>query len=136
MSVKQEHWVEAIYDETFPASNPADGQSHWGAIGWVNVWGFREGSEGNWTYYACADGRILGIRIADMIVKCKDKKIYDDYIKAASYSTSEFLQQALNDSRINVKRGNNVKIKFVFRWGDEDKSFNISGKGDLLGEEK
>ena len=71
-----------------------------------------------------------------MIVKCKSKEIYDEYIKAASFSTSEFLHKALADSRLNVKRGNDVEIKFVFRWGDEDKSFNVSGKGDLLGEEK
>lgn len=132
MSVKQEHWVEKLYDETFPVSN----QNHWGAVGWTNVWGFREGCEGNWIYYACADGRILGIRVADMIVKCKSKEIYDKYIEAAKYSTSEFLHKALEDSRLNVKRGNDVEIKFVFRWGDEDKSFNINGKGDLLGEEK
>jgi len=71
-----------------------------------------------------------------MIVKCKNKAIYDEYIKAASFSTSEFLHKALIDSRISVKRGNDVGIKFVFRWGDDDKSFNINGKGDLFAEEK
>ena len=71
-----------------------------------------------------------------VIVKCKNKEIYDEYIKAASFSTSEFLHKALIDSRINVKRGNEVGIKFVFRWGKEDKSFNINGTGDLLGEEQ
>jgi len=71
-----------------------------------------------------------------MIVKCKSKEIYDKYIEAAKYSTSEFLHKALEDSRLNVKRGNNVEVKFVFRWGKEDKSFNIDGKGDLYAEEK
>ena len=54
-SSEETHWVEPIYDATLPGHKS-------GAGGWVNVWGFREGCEGNWTYWVGYDYRWMGIR--------------------------------------------------------------------------
>ena len=104
---------------------------------WGNLHGFEERNEqGGWTYWLGLDSRCWGIRISDMIIKCKDRATYDKYIEIAKWGGSDLLHAAENDSNLNFARGNNVEIKFFFKWGDEEKTFNVRLAGDFYAEEK
>ena len=119
----EEHWVNHIYDESkiYPS----------GHVQWVNVHGFDEGPGA--VYWVGFDSRYMGIRIADYVIKCKNKSTYDEYVNAY---VEDVLQKMLNDSRLSVLSGDDVGTEFIFRWGDEDKSFNVRLSGDRLAVEK
>ena len=125
-SVEQQHWVNHIYDET--VSWPNKGMM------WMNLHGFEEGI--GTTYWVGMDFRSFGIRVADYIVKCKTKSVYDEYIKAACRNPDKVLYKMREDSRLNYKYGDDVNIEFVFRWCDEDKSFDVHLSTDSFAEEK
>lgn len=128
-SVEQIHWVNHIHDETVSVGGS------WGTAQWANLHGFDEGP--GVTYWVGLDCRCWGIRMADYVIKCKNKATYDRYIEIATRKgASDFLHAALNDSALNARRGGDVEIEFVFKWGDEDKSFNVRLAGDLFAEEK
>lgn len=129
-STTQEHWVNHIYDETVGIGG------QWGTMQWGNLHGFEEGSGDNKIYWLGLDSRCWGIRISDMIIKCKNKATYDKYIEVAKWGGSELLHKAEADGNLQLTRGNNVEIKFVFKWGDDDKSFNVRLAGDFYAEEK
>lgn len=126
-SREEVHWVNHTHDEFCPPPSPA--------IAWANLHGFDEGP--GVTYWVGLDCRNFGIRSVDYVIKCKTKAMYDKYIGIAGRDgSSAFLQAALHDSALNVRRGDDVNVEFVFKWADDDKSFNVRLSGDLYGEEK
>ena len=125
-STEQEHWVNHIHDETISWPNKG--------MMWMNLHGFDEGPGA--TYWVGMDFRSFGIRVADYIVKCKSKSVYDEYIRAATRDPEKVLYKMREDSRLNYKYGNDVNIEFVFRWGDEDKTFDVHLGTDSFAEEK
>ena len=128
-SVVQTHWVNHILDETVSVGGS------WGTAQWANLHGFDEGPGA--VYWVGLDCRCWGIRMADYLIKCKNKATYDRYVEIAKRKgASDFLHAALYDSALNVRRGGDVEVEFVFRWGDSDKSFNVRLAGDLYAEEK
>lgn len=122
----EEHWVNHICDEFIPPPSPA--------VQWYNLHGFDEGP--GVVYWVGLDCRNFGIRSADYVIKCKTKAMYDKYVKVAIDGGSAFLQKALHDDGLNLRRGGDVGVNFIFRWGDEDKSFNVRLPGDFYAEEK
>ena len=125
-STEQVHWVNHTYDETVTWPN--------GALMWANVHGFDEGP--GQVYWVGVDVRSFGIRCADYLVKCKSKAVYDDYIDCATRNTTKFLYKMREDSRVNCINGADVNIEFVFRWGGEEKCFDVHLSGDQFAEEK
>ena len=128
-STEQEHWVNHIHDETVSVGG------NWGTVQWANLHGFDEGP--GVTYWVGLDCRCWGIRAADYVIKCKTRQMYDKYIDIAVHKgASDFLQAALNDSALNVRRGGDVETEFIFKWGGDEKTFNVRLPGDLYAEEK
>lgn len=128
-SREETHWVNHIHDETVSVGG------NWGTIQWANLHGFDEGP--GVTYYVGLDCRCWGIRIADYVIKCKNKATYDKYIDIAKRKgASDFLQAALNDPALGTWRGGDVGVEFVFRWGGEEKTFNVRLAGDMYSEER
>lgn len=125
-SSEQTHWVNHIFDETVTWPNSA--------MMWMNVHGFDEGP--GQTYWVGLDGRSFGIRIADYVIKCKTKALYDEYIHAATHDPTKVLYKMREDSRLNYKYGDDVNIDFMFRWSDEDKHFDVHLGTDSYAEEK
>ena len=124
-STEETHWVNHICDETVTWPNKA--------LMWCNVHGFDEGP-GN-TYWIGMDIRSFGIRVADYLIKCKDKSTYDKWIDKAKYDTEHVLQAMKDAPELKTIPGGDVNIKFIFRWGDEDKSFNLHVFGDWYAEQ-
>ncbi len=122
-SREEEHWVNHIYDETklWP-----DGHVHW-----CNVHGFDEGPGS--IYWVGFDFRYMGVRIEDYVIRCKNKATYDEYVNAY---VEDVLKKLRSDSRLNVHDGDNVEVEFVFKWADNDKSFNVRFASDKYAEEK
>ena len=116
-SQEQEHWVNHIYDETTFWPNSAGM--------WANVHGFQEGGPGNWVYWVGFDVRTIGIRTADYVIRCKNKSTYDEYIHEAFRNPTGLLYKMRKDSRLNYSYGSDVNVEFIFRWGDDDKSFDV-----------
>lgn len=128
----QEHWVEHICDEYVNADQKSVG-------GYANLHGFKEG---NGTYWVGVDIRWCGIRITDVVIKCKTKALYDYYINLVMHGDTfhsgvNLIAQAVReDSRLWCRDGDEVDTEFTFRWGDEDKSFDVHLGGDRYAEEK
>lgn len=125
-STEQTHWVNHIYDETITWPNKG--------LMWMNLHGFDEGPGA--TYWVGMDIRSFGIRVADYIVRCKNKATYDEYINAAARDPEKVLYKMREDSRLNYRYGSDVNIEFKFRWSDDDKSFNVHLGTDSYAEEK
>ena len=125
-STEEVHWVNHIFDETVTWPNSA--------MMWINVHGFDEGP--GQTYWVGLDGRSFGIRIADYIVKCKDKAVYDEYISFAKSNPTKFLYKMREDSRMNYRYGDDVNIEFIFKWGGEEKTFDVHLSTDSYAEQK
>lgn len=127
-SVEQTHWVDHIHDYT----------SFWPncAAMYANVHGFEEGEGDNKVYWLGIDIRCFFARTADYLIKFKSASLYDEYETAADRGANEILHKMLYDSRLNVRRGGDVNIDFMFRWGDENKHFDVHCAGDAFGEEK
>ena len=121
-SSEQVHWVNHIYDETkfWPNS----------AAMYANVHGFEEAGG---TYWVGVDIRSFFIRTADYVIKCKNKSTYDEYI---NMYVEDMLHKMRNDPRLNYQRGDSVNTEFIFKWGSEDKSFNVHLGIDSYAEEK
>ena len=122
-SVDQEHWVYHTYDQTkfWPNS----------AAMWANVHGFEEGP--GQVYWVGVDVRSFGIRVADFVIKCKNKATADEYLNMPAENVQTVMKY---DSRLNYRDGDDVEIKFIFKWSDEDKSFNVRFGTDAYAEEK
>lgn len=125
-SVQQTHWVNHIYDETVFWPNKA--------AMWCNVHGFDEGPGS--TYWVGLDFRSFGLRVADYIIKCKNKSTYDKWINIASHDIENILSIMKYASELNVTNGDDVNIEYIFRWGEEEKSFNLHLEVDWYAEEK
>lgn len=116
-SAEQVHWVHHIYDETTFWPNSAGM--------WANVHGFQEGGPDNWVYWVGFDVRTIGIRTADYVIRCTNKATYDEYIREAFNNPTGLLHKMRNDSRLNYNYGSDVNVEFIFKWGDDDKSFDV-----------
>ena len=125
-SVEQTHWINHIYDETVTWPNKA--------LMWCNVHGFDEGPGS--IYWVGMDIRSFGIRVADYIIKCKNKSTYDKWIDKASRDTEHVLSAMKSAQELNLINGDDVSIEFIFRWGDEEKTFDVHLWGDWYAEEK
>ncbi len=125
-SVEETHWVNHIYDETVSWPNKA--------LMWCNVHGFDEGP--GQTYWIGLDLRSFGIRCADYIIKCKNKETYDKWINKAARDTEHILSAMKSASELNLIDGRDVNIEYIFRWGDDEKTFNLHVFGDWYAEEK
>ena len=124
-STEQVHWINHIYDETVTWPNKA--------LMWCNVHGFDEGPGA--TYWVGMDIRSFGIRAADYIVKCKNKSTYDKWIDKASNDMEHVLSALKSDPELRVINGDDVNVEFIFRWGDEEKTFNVHLGVDWYAEE-
>ena len=122
-SSKQEHWVNHIYDET----------KFWPNTGgmWANVHGFDEGP--GQTYWIGVDIRSFFIRCADYVIKCKNRSTYEEYVNMCA---EDVLHKMRSDPRLNYKYGNDVNVEFNFRWGGDNKSFDVHLATDSYAEEK
>ena len=122
-SSEQEHWVNHIYDES----------KFWPNTGgmYANVHGFDEGP--GQVYWVGVDIRSFFIRCADYVIKCKNKSTYDHYINMC---VEDILHAIRNDPRLNYHYGNDVNVDFMFKWGDNDKHFNVHLATDSYAEEK
>lgn len=133
-SVPQIHWVNHIHDQTVSWPN--------GALMWANVHGFEENSdssrdgENGWVYWVGIDTRSFGIRVADYLVRCKDKRTYNEYLTKALTDTTKFLYKMREDSRMNCRHGDDVNVEFIFRWGGESKTFDVHLGTDSYAEQK
>lgn len=124
-STEQTHWVNHLYDETIFWPNKA--------AMWCNAHGFDEGGT---VYWIGLDFRSFGIRTADYLIKCKNKATYDKYIHKASHDIENILSMMKSDPDLNVTNGDNVNIEYIFRWGSDDKSFDLRLGWDWYAEEK
>lgn len=122
-SSEQTHWVNHIYDQT----------KCWPNTGgmYANVHGFDEGPGS--VYWVGVDMRAFFIRCADYVIKCKNKSTYDEYVNMRA---EEVLTVMRHDPRLVCHDGDDVNIDFMFRWGDEDKHFDVHLDGDFYAEEK
>lgn len=121
-----EHWINHIHDETVTWPNSA--------LMWANVHGFDEGP--GQTYWLGIDIRSFGIRCADYVLKFKSKALYDEFLNAAINSTESFLYKMRGDSRMNYTNGSDMDVEYVFKWGDEEKTFHVHLGVDSYAEEK
>jgi len=129
-STEQTHWVNHIYDES----------KFWPITGdmWANVHGFEEGGEGNLVYWIGVDIRSFSLRSTDYIkfshvIRCKNKSTYDEYVNMC---IEDMLGKMRRDSRLDVRKGSDVNVEFIFKWVDEEKSFNVRFATDDYAEEK
>ena len=125
-SEEQTHWVNHIYDETVVWPNKA--------MMWANLHGFDEGP--GTTYWIGFDIRTFGIRSADYLIKCRTKAMYDYFINKASRDPESLLSEMKSNINMNTINGSDVDVEYIFRWGDEDKSFHIHLNWDWYSEEK
>ena len=125
-SVVQTHWVNHIFDETVTWPNKA--------LMWCNVHGFDEGPGG--TYWVGLDIRSFGIRSADYLIKCRNKSTYEKWISKATRDMEGILSAMKSDPTLNLMTGDDVNIEYVFRWGGEEKSFDLHLGWDWYAEEK
>lgn len=122
-SREETHWVNHTYDQTKFWPNQA--------MMWANVHGFDEGP--GQTYWVGVDVRSFGIRAADFVIKCKNRSTAEEYLNMPAESVQTVMKY---DPRLTCRDGDDVEVEFIFRWGDEDKSFNVRFGTDYYGEEK
>lgn len=127
-SREEEHWVDHIFDTTFPGHKAGPG-------GWCNVHGFAEHAGDKLIYWIGFDNRSFGFRVQDELVKCKTYEMYKKYL-AYGPKNWEVHNAIRDDPALYSYSGNNVNINFIFKWVDGEKSFNIAYSLDLFGEEK
>ena len=125
-SSRQEHWVNHIYDETVSWPNAA--------LMWANDHGFDEGP--GQTYWLGIDIRSFGIRCADYVLKFRRKSLYDEYREAAFRDPTKVLYKMRDDYRLSCRHGDDVNVEFAFRWGNEEKTFDVRLGTDSYAEER
>ncbi len=125
-STEWTHWVNHIYDQTVTWPNKA--------LMWCNIHGFDEGPGD--TYWIGLDIRSFGIRSADYLIKCKNKATYDKYINKASRDMESILSAMKSDPNLKLTTGDDINIEYIFRWGGEEKSFDMRLGWDWYVEEK
>ena len=130
-SSTKEYWVNHTYDETIHFKEAAGG--------WCNVHGFAcadQSCPDGYRRWVGLDYRWLGIRMQDVVIECKTQRVYDKWIHEAHYDTHSVINEVLFDSELFGNQGDNVNIECVFKWGDEDKSFDVHLSGDRYAIEK
>ena len=125
-SVDETHWVNHICDETVTWPNKA--------LMWCNVHGFDEGP--GQTYWIGMDIRSFGFRACDYIIKCKNKATYDKWLDKALHDTENVLSAMKSADELRLINGDDINVEYIFRWGDEEKTFNLHLAVDWYAEEK
>ena len=92
---------------------------------WNNVWGFKDNC-GYW--YACVDMRCFGIRVQDIVVKCKNEETYKLYLKLCE--SSAIINAVFHDPRLTAKEGDDVNVNFRFHHDGDTKEFDIHCSSD------
>ena len=128
-SVEQVHWVNHICDDYVNASQKAVGM-------YANLHGFEEMTDSGWVYWVGIDTRFLGIRTADFVIKCKNKSTYDYWIKKTRQNLDSIPQALHKYDNLWCRNGDDVNIDFMFRWGGEEKHFNVRFATDRYAEER
>lgn len=128
-SSEQTHWVNHICDDYVNASQKAVGM-------YANLHGFEEATSDGWIYWVGIDVRFLGIRTADFVIRCKNRSTYDYWIEKTRKDLDSIPQGLHKYDNLYCFNGDNVNIKFIFRWGNDDKSFNVRFATDRYAEEK
>lgn len=129
-STEQVLWVNHICDRYVNAAQKSVGM-------YANLHGFEGLNEdGSWTYWVGIDIRFIGIRCADYIIKCHNKSTYDAWIDKASRDLNDVLYAIKRADNLNWQWGDDVNIEFIFRWSDEEKTFDVHLSGDIYAEEK
>ena len=129
-STEQTYWVNHICDEYVNASQKSVGM-------YANVHGF-EGlqEDGSWIYWVGIDTRFIGIRVADIVIRCKNKSTYDYWIYKTTHDLNSIPQAVREDPNLFCRDGDDVEIKFIYKWGGEEKTFNVRFGTDRYAEEK
>ena len=124
-SSDQNHWVNVIDDtEVFWPNSAAM---------YANLWGFDEGP--GQTYWMALDIRTFFIPIADFVLKFKNKETFDRYWQIAQFGGSDVLKAVECDKNMRMYRGE-INTNFIFRWGNDDRNFDVYLPGDMYAEEK
>ena len=129
-STEQVYWVNHICDDYVNASQKAVGM-------YANLHGF-EGlqEDGTWIYWVGIDVRFLGIRTADFVIRCKNKSTYDFWIEKTRQDLDSIPQGLHKYDNLYCRDGDDVNIKFIYKWGGEEKTFNVRFGTDRYAEEK
>ena len=128
-SSQQVHWVNHICDRYVNASKAAVG-------GYANLHGFQEGSPDNWVYWVGVDMRSFGIRVQDVVIRCKNKSTYDYWIDKATRDLDSIPRAVMNDERLYCRSGSDTNIQFIFKWGGQEKTFDVHLSFDRYAEQK
>lgn len=128
-STEEVLWVNHICDDYVNASQKAVGM-------YANLHGFDGLTDAGWVYWVGIDVRFLGIRTADFVIRCKNKRVYDYWIETARKNLDSIPQGLHKYDNLYCRNGDDVNVKFVFKWGGEEKSFNVRFATDRYAEEK
>jgi len=128
-SAEQVHWVNHILDEYVNASQKSVGM-------YANVHGFEEATDGGWIYWLGIDIRFIGIRVADIVIRCKTKGVYDYWVDKTLHDLNSIPSAVREDPNLYCRLGDDVEIDFKFRWGGEEKHFNVRFATDRYAEER
>ena len=101
---------------------------------YCNLHGFEEAGG---VYWVGIDIRFIGIRCQDILIKCHNKSTYDYWIDRVLHQGPDGIVEDVRDAdNLNCQDGEDVNIEFIFKWGDDEKNFNIHVWGDILAEER
>ena len=128
-STEQVYWVNHICDDYVNASQKAVGM-------YANLHGFEGIVDDKWVYWVGVDTRFIGIRVADVIIYCKNKSTYDYWIDFVRHDLDHICRAVREADNLWCRDGDEVNIEFVFRWGGEEKTFDVHLGTDRYAEEK
>lgn len=125
---KKKDKIEHHYDNVGCICNKSEGTLYW-----RNIWGFVKG-DARW---ACNDSRMMGIRVQDIVVKCKNKSTcYDLLDRMSDGSIARYLSDHPEKFKImNPNDGAYHIFHTELADGPYTKSFHINLKADYYAEE-
>ena len=106
--------------------------------GYAVVHGFEQSD----CWWIGVDLRWCGIPIADVVIKFKTRKLYDEYIHLLQHGDqfhtgpSLIANKVRDDKRLNCTMGDDMDTEFTFYWDGDDKDFHVHLMGDRYAEEK
>lgn len=129
-STEKTIWVNHILDETLSSPHSVGG--------WKNMHGFYSEDLEGIHWWLGIDSRYLGIRLQDVVVRFNNEYTYNKWVdEARSTFGSSIINKVFNNSdNVEGKNGSDVNVEFIFRWSDEEKTFDVHLDGDRYGEQK